>query len=62
MFVIIICERFGWTYYEYMSQPKPFLDLIKEKFKIDQQLATLQANKVNNKSHAGNKSRGRNRG
>lgn len=37
MFAVVVCERFGWTYYQYLDQPRPFLDLIKEKMKIDAQ-------------------------
>lgn len=27
---VIICERFGWTYYEYMEQPESFINSIIE--------------------------------
>jgi len=37
MIMIEICERFGWTYNEYVNQPTFFIDLIKEKMRIDSQ-------------------------
>jgi hypothetical protein len=39
MQVVVICEMFGWTYDEYLSQPIEFLELIREKMKIDAQKA-----------------------
>ena len=33
--IVGICEMYGWTYQEYMSQPTWFIDLIIEKMKID---------------------------
>ncbi len=35
MLVIEVCERFGWDYHTYMSQPAWFLDLITSKLEID---------------------------
>lgn len=37
MLKVVICETFGWTYNEYMDTPQDFIDLIKEKMKIDSQ-------------------------
>lgn len=37
MQAVVICETFGWTYDQYLDQPLPFLELIKEKMKIDAQ-------------------------
>lgn len=37
MFMVIVCEKFGWTYYEYLEQPTFFVDLIREKMSIDAQ-------------------------
>ncbi len=33
-----ICERFGWTWEEYYSQPAHFLETIKEKMKVEQEV------------------------
>ena len=45
MAVVVICEMYGWTYYQYEDQPKPFIDLIKEKLRIDAQKAKNEAQK-----------------
>ena len=37
MLIIAICEKFGWTYCEYLDQPQFLIDLIIEKIKIDNQ-------------------------
>jgi hypothetical protein len=44
MQVVALCERFGWTYTEYMSQPASFIDLLMKKLEID-------AKKEKQKSH-----------
>lgn len=31
MFMVTICQEFGWDYYTYMNQPSYFIELIKEK-------------------------------
>lgn len=31
MQIVAVCQEFGWTYDEYMSQPAWFLTLIREK-------------------------------
>ena len=33
--MVVICEKFGWDYYTYMSQPSWFLELIKIKYELD---------------------------
>ena len=35
MQIVAICQEFGWTYQEYMSQPSWFLTLIREKMVRD---------------------------
>lgn len=37
MQMVVICEAFGWTYQQYHEQPLPFLNLIKEKMRLDAQ-------------------------
>lgn len=46
---VVICEAFGWTYEEYNSQPIEFIDLIREKMKVDAQKAENENKKVNRK-------------
>jgi len=38
MMSVILCEKFGWTYEEYLAQPNFFIDLIIEKIKVDNQV------------------------
>lgn len=45
MIVVAICKEFGWTYQEYCEQPQPFIDLIKEKMKVDAQVAQKELKK-----------------
>lgn len=45
MQMVVICETFGWTYQEYLEQPVPFLNLIKEKMRLDAQRAERDAAK-----------------
>lgn len=33
--MIDICERFGWTYFEYMCQPNWFIGLIQKKLSME---------------------------
>ena len=35
MMIAELCERYGWTYIEYINQPNWFLDLVHEKYRID---------------------------
>lgn len=35
MLEVQICQDFGWTYEEYLSQPVHFLAMIREKMRID---------------------------
>lgn len=39
MQIVEICRMFGWTYYQFLDQPKFFTDLIREKLKVDAQIA-----------------------
>jgi hypothetical protein len=38
MQMVVICEKFGWTYDQFLDQPMFFIELIREKMKIDVQL------------------------
>lgn len=35
MFMVAICQEFGWTYEEYTRQPDFFIELIREKMVRD---------------------------
>lgn len=35
MFMIDVCERFGYTYNEYLDLPVWFVELLREKARID---------------------------
>ncbi|MCK5015451.1 MAG: hypothetical protein KAS32_00100 [Candidatus Peribacteraceae bacterium] len=43
MFEVVVCEKFGWTYEEYMNQPLDFIELIKHKYKVDGKRQTMQS-------------------
>ena len=45
MQTVVICEMFGWTYQEFLDQPITFIQLIKEKMKIDAQREEGASNK-----------------
>ena len=46
MQIVAICQEFGWTYQEYMSQPSWFLTLIREKMVRDNKEQERAANKA----------------
>jgi len=46
--MVQICKDFGWTYYEYMESPQPFIDLIQEMYRIDSQKNDNNSNKSKN--------------
>lgn len=50
MYIVAICEKYGWTWQEYMSQPYFFLELIKEKWQIDVQREALELKKTEKES------------
>lgn len=35
MKIVSICQEMGWTFDEYMKQPNWFLNMLKDKLKID---------------------------
>lgn len=39
MVTVSICQEMGWTYEEYMSQPKWFLNSLMDKMEVDAQEA-----------------------
>jgi len=43
MQAVVVCERFGWTYDEYLSQPVFFMRLIREKIVLDAKAEKLRA-------------------
>lgn len=47
MQAIVVCERFGWTFDEYMAQPAFFLRLINEKIVMDAKAEKLRAKQHN---------------
>lgn len=46
MQIVAVCERFGWTYQEYLDQPTWFLTLIREKAIRDNKAEELRRNKL----------------
>lgn len=47
--MVVICEKMGWTYYEYMEQPAWFLELLKEKMRLDSEMTARRLNRMSNK-------------
>lgn len=45
MFMVAICQEFGWTYNEYMKQPDFFIELIREKMVRDNKEQKMKAKK-----------------
>lgn len=35
MIAVVICEKMGWRYEDYLSQPNWFVELLIEKIRID---------------------------
>ncbi len=46
MYIIDVCERFGWTYDQYMDQPDWFLTLLKEKYVRDNKAKEMEIKKL----------------
>ena len=46
MFMVTVCEQFGWSYEEYRNQPTFFLALIKEKMVRDNKERERELNKA----------------
>jgi hypothetical protein len=46
MFVVVLCEHFGWTYTDYLAQPQWFIDLTKEKMMRDNKERELEHKKM----------------
>lgn len=47
--MIVMCENFGWTYEEYLTQPRWFVELYFEKMRIDSHKQNESQSKVKNK-------------
>jgi len=43
--MLSICQETGWTYQEYMAQPKWFIDSLKDKLQIDSKNMKKELNK-----------------
>lgn len=51
MIAVILCEKFGWTYQEYLDQPVEFIELAIAKMDIDNQEAQKAHDKANKTSN-----------
>lgn len=45
MITVAICEQFGWDYHTFDAQPAWFIDLIREKMRLDAIKAEQQKRK-----------------
>lgn len=50
MAIVVVCERFGWTYLEYLAQPYWFITLIHKKLDIDSQKERAAQEKAQRRS------------
>lgn len=46
MFAVWVCEKYGWTYQEYLAQPTWFITLIREKTVRDNKEKEMQLKKM----------------
>lgn len=46
MEMISICQEMGWSYQEYMMQPKPFIASLQDKMQLDSKERTKELNKI----------------
>ncbi len=46
MQIVVICEKYSWTYKQFLQQPLWFIDLIREKMKIDSQKERHELDKI----------------
>jgi len=46
MITVYVCERMGWDYFTYMSQPQWFLELIIGKLEIEAKREAKESSKV----------------
>jgi len=42
----VICEKYSWTYQEYMKTPTDFLDLVQEMYRIEAKNINKQKKKL----------------
>ena len=50
MLMVSICEKMGWTYHEYMRQPRWFIKLLVSKMIMDADKARKEARKLRRKA------------
>lgn len=46
MAVSLICERFGWTYQEYLDQPEEFTQAIMARLEVEAEMQQMQTEKA----------------
>lgn len=49
MLIVVICEKYGWDYHTYMSQPEWFLSLIHQRMLLDAKKEKHEASKAKHK-------------
>jgi len=47
--MVTICQEMNWTYYEYMSQPVWFLDMLCDKLSMDNERSRKESEKIRRK-------------
>lgn len=46
MLAVLVCEKFGWTYEEYLRQPDWFIGLISDKMDAESMFANREKQKA----------------
>lgn len=49
MFMLVLCEKTGWTYDQYLDQPTWFIDALRQKMAIDNKREELAAKRLRGK-------------
>jgi len=49
MFMVAVCQEFGWDYYTYINQPSWFLALVRHKLIIDNKEMEMKMKKRHGK-------------
>ena len=44
--VVTICQEMGWDYYQYLNQPKGFIELLRSKMEMDSDNLKRQMRKI----------------
>jgi hypothetical protein len=52
LYVAVVCERFGWTYQQYLEQPQFFLEAIAVKLETEGRIEKKRARDIERRKRA----------